>query len=224
MKYESKCKKCFITIGAAIHLLFALIIGCMFAVWLGNAYEIQDEWQDSVNCDMEDCDVIFYDHLPQLYFPAQYSPDDLEDARKYMQEIVDDCGVDQDCYKPGNRFSLIYALSGTTMLLLALNSCFMLCGTCSYWVRSLTAGCGGLCSCLNFAAIITTGVFRYNSWGKLSALCEGPSKYDDDVNKLSDDWTVQGDAYIITGLWACQIIFLCTYCCFIGFTGWPSKE
>ena len=46
MKYESKCKKCCITISAAIHLVFALIIGGMFAAWLGNAYKIQDEWKD----------------------------------------------------------------------------------------------------------------------------------------------------------------------------------
>ena len=87
MKYESKCKKSCITIGAAIHLLFALIIGGWLATWLGNAFKIQEEWEDSVDCDIVDCDVIFYDHLPEFYFPDYYSPDDLEEAQKYIYEI-----------------------------------------------------------------------------------------------------------------------------------------
>jgi hypothetical protein len=93
----------------------------------------------------------------------------------------------------GNRFSKIYAFSGVTMILLALNSFCMLFGSCSYHVRGLTTICGALFSILNLAAIITTGVFRFNSWGKLSALCQGPSLYDiDDDGKLdlSSDWTV----------------------------------
>jgi hypothetical protein len=93
----------------------------------------------------------------------------------------------------GNRFSKIYAFSGVTMILLALNSFCMLFSSCSYHVRGLTTICGALFSILNLAAIITTGVFRFNSWGKLSALCQGPSLYDiDDDGKLdlSNDWTV----------------------------------
>ena len=46
MKYESKCKKCCIYIGAVIHLAFALIIGLIFAVWAVNAYKITDEVKD----------------------------------------------------------------------------------------------------------------------------------------------------------------------------------
>merc|ERR1739844_778110 len=142
---------------------------------------------------------------------------------KYIYEIWDDCGADEDCFKPGNRFSLIYALSGITMLLLALNSCFMLCGACSYHVRGLTACCGGLCSCLNFAAIITTGVFRYNSWGKLSALCEGPTLYDDDADDFSKLGLLAGwlvgrlVGWLVgwlVGCYSCCCSCSCSCCCF----------
>ena len=61
MEYETKCKKCCIFIGAAIHLVFAVIIGAIFVAWLNNAMVIQNDWKDSVDCDKVDCDVNFYD-------------------------------------------------------------------------------------------------------------------------------------------------------------------
>ena len=122
-----------------------------------------------------------------------YDSDDMEDAQKYFKDIMENCGDDADCLNAGNRYSKIYVFSCVTMFLLALNSFCMLFSSCSYHVRGLTTICGALLSILNFAAIITTGVFRFNSWGKLSALCQGPSLYDVDDDgdlKLSDDWTV----------------------------------
>ena len=166
-------------------------------------------------CDLFDCDVNYYDNAPMTYLsnqllpqssfaqelgpehfqntPDYYSSDDLEDAKKYAKDIAENCGDDTDCLKTGNRFSKIYAFSGVTMILLALNSIGMLFGSCSYHVRGLTTICGALFSILNFAAIITAGVFRFNSWGKLSALCQGPTRYevdDEGALSLSDEWTV----------------------------------
>ena len=117
----------------------------------------------------------------------------MKDAEMYYNDIKDNCGNDTDCLNAGNRFSIIYALSGVSMILLAFNSIGMLFGSCSYHVRGLTTICGALFSILNFAAIITAGVFRFNSWGKLSALCQGPTRYevdDDGALSLSDEWTV----------------------------------
>ena len=77
------------------------------------------------------------------------------------------------------------------MLLLAANSILMIIGAWNFHARALAGTCGSLCCCLNLASIITTGVFRFNSWGKLSMLCNGASKFDDDADPpLSDDRTV----------------------------------
>ena len=92
-----------------------------------------------------------------------------------------------ECAPSGNRFNVIYILSGVTMLLLAANSALMILGAWSFHARGLAGCCGSLCCCLNLAAIITTGVFRYNNWGSLSALCNGGSKYVDDSSLLSTD-------------------------------------
>ena len=42
LKNETKCKRRCITIGAIIHLVLALLIGVVFAVWFANVYKIQD--------------------------------------------------------------------------------------------------------------------------------------------------------------------------------------
>ena len=108
------------------------------------------------------------------------------------------------------------------MLLLAINSCCMLAGTWVLQARLMAGVCGCCCCCLNLAAIITIGVFRFNAWGKLSALCEGPSKFENDDGgtlNLSDDHTVANDASLILGLWVCQMIWCCTNCCHSGVAG-----
>ena len=197
MKNESACKKLCIAIGSGIHLAFAAIVGIIFAVWLINANNINGM---SENFGVND-DVNIYDTLPALYIMDQesyttnpytyYSKDNWSDAMEYWVDIEKDCADDiSSCMEHGNRFSVIYALSGVTMLLLAANSALMILGAWSFHARGLAGCCGSLCCCLNLASIITTGVFRFNHWGKLSMLCEGGSKYVSDDELLSDDRTV----------------------------------
>ena len=160
----------------------------------------------------------YYLNSGMISYGSNYS-----DAKDLVNDIDDACGSDTDCFEDGNRFSIIYALCGTTMLLLAANSALMILGAWSFHARGLAGCCGSLCCCLNFAAIVTTGVFRYNNWGQLSALCENcPSKYDD-TNGLNDDRTISGDAALITGLWICQMIFCCTNCCHTGYAAKPTE-
>ena len=98
------------------------------------------------------------------------------------------------------------------MMLLACNSGLMFAGTW-YVSARLWAGIGNCCyCCLNLACIITIACIRFNSWGKLSALCDGPSKYNNDELVLSNEHTVASDASLILGLWVCQMIWFCTYC------------
>ena len=89
------------------------------------------------------------------------------------------CGEDENsCWDDGNRWSIVYTLGAITMLLLAVNSVILILGAWSFHMRSLSACCASLCTCLNLGAIVTIGVFRFNTFGKFSALCTGPAKYD----------------------------------------------
>ena len=217
MKDESPGKKCCLAISSGIHLCYAFIAGILLCVWWGNQSSIADVYNGNGN---------FYDQLPSYYYMntalrAEYYRD-ADKASEYWADIEADCGTydaDDECWYEGNRFSTIFAFAGTTMMLLALNSCCMLAGTWHVQSRLLAGLCGCCCCCLNVACIITTGAFSFNSWGKLSALCNGPSKYDDDGLTLSDKATVASDTALILGLWACSIIYCCTNCCHFMIAG-----
>ena len=86
-------------------------------------------------------------------------------------------------------------------MLSAVNTLLMLVGTWIMPARLWAGMLGCCCCCLNIACIITVAVFRFNAWGSLSTLCDGPSKYNDDGLNLSADHTVSGDAALILGLW-----------------------
>ena len=196
-----------------IHLAFAGIVGIIFAAWWGNQNKVENVYDGDGN---------FYDALPGYYYyhsdeyRNQYYGSNLDEATGYINDIVEDCGeldITDSCWNQGNRFSVVYAFAATTMILLAVNSALMIAGAWVVSARLCASCCGCLCCCLNFASIITTGVFRFNSWGKLSAICEGPSYYDKGFLPLSDDRTVSGDATLIVWLWVCQMIFCCTHCC-----------
>ena len=227
MKHESQCKKCCIAIGSIVHLLFAGCVGLVYCLWWRNVNQIQS-WAME-NCTGSECDdpPTLYDIGPLTYFADGSSNfSDYTQATIYYADLTSECGSDatDSCWTNGNRWSVVYALCGITMLLLAVNSALMILGAWSFHARGLAACCGSLCCCLNLSAIITTGVFRYNTWGNFSALCTGASKYDDmDAVDLNSDRTYESDAAVITGLWICQMIFCLTNCCHTGYAGKPTE-
>ena len=180
---------------------------------------------------MYDVYPVFYYQIPserQQYF----SSDNLDEASELFNDLLDQCGStpvlnmpdwSQECWQDGNRWSVIYSLCGVTILLLAANSALMFFGAWSFHARGLAACCGSLCCCLNLAAIILTGIFRYRTFGQFTALCDGGSKYVDSLDTLSDERTYAGDALLITILWVCQMVFCLTSCCHLTYSGKPSQ-
>ena len=229
--HETQCKKCCIAFGSMVHLAFAGAIGIIFALWWSNA----NQWNAIKNeyCERDSCDAMIYNMGPLIYWysdkfkATNYYGDNIKTADSYVNDLIDQCGLDHQssCWYEGNRWSIVYALCCSTMLLLAVNSGLMVIGAWSLHARGLAACCGSVCCCLNVAAIVTTGVFRYNTWGLLSALCDGPNKYEGEENgqlTISDDRTYSGDATLITALWICQMVFCCTSCCHMGYSGKPT--
>ena len=149
-----------------------------------------------------------YDIYPAAYYNlgSDYFSD-YDQATEYWITIGVDCGLsdyDVSCWQDGNRWSVVYGFGGVVMVMLALNSAVMIAGAWNHHARGLSLACGGLCSCLNLAAIITIGVFRFNTWGLFSALCTGGSHYDSSKSSgLSDSHTYSGDAGLIIVLWLC---------------------
>ena len=76
--------------------------------------------------------------------------------------------------------------------------------------------------CVNFAAIITTAVFRFNTMGRFAALSLCPSKYEKPFDYatrtqirsgLSDEHTYESDAHLIFLLWITQLFLCFLNCC-----------
>lgn len=160
--------------------------------------------------------------MEQVYFT------DWSQAQAYVQDLNDHCGgpvsESNDCWTRGNRWSLVYALCSMTMLFLAANAALMIFGTWSFFARGLSGCCGTLCCCLNFAAIITTAVLRFNTYGQLSAICTGPTKYVASGPDIVDNSrTFETDAAVILGLWIAQMVFCCSNCCHMAFSGKPVE-
>ena len=119
------------------------------------------------------------------------------------------------------------------MLGLATANVLQAIGAFQYHSRMIGVCFGCLLGCLNFAAIVTTGVFRFNTMGKYAALSTTPSKYDNQpfdyskrvmiTSSLSDDRTYESDADVITFLWIAQMTLFVFNCCASGGLYYPKK-
>ena len=147
-----------------------------FCSWLAKSKKIKTitrytdliEQVSSDNCS-EDSDNFFNSrfYLSPLT-SANWS--DVTEATTLKTNIADDCGTDSDCYTDGCRWSVIFAFCGISLAMMACNNCILLAGAWNFHTRAFGACCASLLCCVNFSAIITTGVFRYNNWGSLAAL------------------------------------------------------
>lgn len=169
---------------------------------------------------------------------------DWDEAKSLMADIVDDCKQYEKirakdgvkfavCYHndyKGCRWSKIYLLNGVTKLIIAFNCILSIIGIWSFPIRALASCCGTLICCLTTAAIITTGVFRFNTWGKLAALNLGSTKYSGGNFNITDtaieipvddSRTYSSDGEMILITWIFMMV-LCLASCFnLGFASRP---
>ena len=98
-----------------------------------------------------------------------------KDDSSFAELEADVLAYSEEEVNKGSRFSVIYAFCGVTFALLGASNLCMIIGVWSLYAR-FAGMCLGCCfGCVNLAAIITTGVFRFNSMGKLAALSLTPS-------------------------------------------------
>ena len=116
------------------------------------------------------------------------------------------------------------------MIIIACNAILQLVGTWNYKARAVSSCFASVLTCLNISAIITTGVFRFNTVGKWAALSLTPSKYEKPfdlstgtmiVSSLSDEHTYNTDGKLIVWLWISQILFCCSHSCMTAYSAKP---
>ena len=126
MEMEPPAQKVRLVIGTMFHFLAAGAIGGLFLAWMVNVNNIQAEYETlCANGELAQCsnsDTILYDVL------FDYGPfTDTDQANSLRLTIMDDCN--EECQQLGCRWSIIYTLSGFTMVLYAAFDLIMCIGT-----------------------------------------------------------------------------------------------
>lgn len=76
----------------------------------------------------------------------------------------------------GSKWSVVFEFNGVLYMLITFNAVLMIIGVYLIWLRLISICCNCLFGCINFAAIITTAVFRFRPMGRLCALSTGAVK------------------------------------------------
>ena len=95
----------------------------------------------------------------------------------------------------------------------------MMIGIISHRSRLIGIVCSTLISCVHLASIITTGIFRFSTMGKLSAL----SKMQTDP-KLQDSHTYSDVGSLIVWLWVLQMLLYLSHCVHVGYAAKPHGD
>ena len=172
---------------------------------------------DGGNVSCED----FKDRVYDLMFWA--GPwDDEDQLNEYGQDLED---WDAGKVALGSRFSVVYAFCGITFIMIATANLCISIGAYNLQARMLGGCCGCCFGCINFAALITTAVFRFNTMGSLAAISKTPTKYVGEGNVIaSDDTTYMTDASTILALWVVQMLACVCSCCVSMFLNKPPSQ
>ena len=213
---ERNAKKTRFAIVATLFIAFFFSIGVLFFVKYRNAVKINDKLcpEDPHLCSMVG------DNLYDVGFLLWGEWTDDDEAYQYLLDID---SYSDEKYAQGSRFTLIYLMGGSFAFSLAVYYFLMLlarfcCHKClsSVGVLGTSAIQGG-----NIGVLVATGIYRFNSMGKLAALSTCPAQYDESATfenyYLSDSRTYADESMIVTVLWSSQIVFFAGHCLYIGF-------
>ena len=217
MATEPKCKKLTIVLWAIIHLGISAVIIAFEFMRQDNVRDVQNDFEDICTTEPAkfpntcsfDNDVVYYDVA--WYDTPSDKYTDLSKAKEYYKELEDNC--DTDCLEAGNRWSTIFVFTGTTLIFVAVVHVVLIIGIISHRSRIIGIIVSTVVSCVHLASIITTGVFRFNTMGKLSALSQMQTDPKDQNSK-----TYESVATLIVWLWVLQMLLCVSHCVHVGYS------
>ena len=141
-------------------------------------------------------------------------------AAQLKTEIND---LDDNKFAKGSRFTELYLIGGIIGLLLALSYLLMIVSrfVLSKVLASMGFISGQLLWSFKLFFIVTTGMMRFSSMGKLASLSTCPTSYDQSVGfddyYVEDSRTYADDAEFITMIWAFSMAAFLVHCFYVGF-------
>ena len=213
MEAESPARKLSYMIQGIVWTILFATMGGIYLSYMVNANNWDDYGSSELGVDN------FYDDM--FWGGLDYTSAEVIELRAEVLEW------DTDKYDLGSRYSVIYAFCGVTFVMIAVANCCISIGAYNLQARMLGGCCGCCFGCVNFSALITTAVFRFNAMGKLAALSTTPTKYEGVSEReviASDDTTYETDASTILALWIVQLLACVCSCCVAGFLNKPPSQ
>lgn len=205
------------TVILVMGVIIASIMLVFGSLYLARAANV-DSWDRSMG-DRGDATGHIYDTYPLTQCKEYF---DMEMVTILKSEIAAFC--DDDCvHVDGTRWSVIFTLNGVSLILLSFAFTLIAVGSRVFYARLLGVCLNCLTSCLHFAAIVVTAVYRFDNKGRLAMNCLDASTFEGEGEPLSDSWTFQKDGELITTLWACQLLVVFFICC-IGLSPLRMKK
>ena len=143
--------------------------------------------------------------LVENYDIQYYNGSFVDDAAAKALNDTLSASCDDECYKRGCQWSIVYALAGFTLVLLAANAILLVLGGWIYRARMLGLFCHNFLNVFLLASLITTHRYRYRDQGKLAALSTMPSRTIS-TTEYDPNWTYQNDADWIEKFWVLQLV------------------
>ena len=235
-KYEST----FLKIAKALSALFTAIVP---AVLLGyfihrrnNVNEIQDNCTALVNATLLNTTAtdlycgnstlydwnIDWDGDAGFYRHGNWT--DVVQADEYIR-LLGNC--DAECRSIGTKWSMVYILCYAVMIIIMLQGLLLTLGV--WWFPARLTGMimQTFCAFTLFGAMVTTAVFRFNTYGKLAALSLSPIHvtHDEDGNVMLDtERTYNDDGTLLLRLWVVTLLFVVAQCCLGCFAAAPPTQ
>ena len=205
-----------LAIWAMLQAILGIVVTIIYFVETAKVNDVQGIYQDECDsgvyyyiCQYRYSDITYYDI--GFYVTPLDDWTDLKQALTYIDDLEgesEEDACDQDCQEAGCRWSKIFLFNGITVLfLVVIHVGFQIGIHFKYQFRLLGWILFSLISAVHLAAIVTTGVFRFNTMGKLAALSLQPTNPQDD-----DSQTYSAAATLITWLWSLQIILFISHC------------
>ena len=145
---------------------------------------------------------------------------DTRQALEYIADLEEEYGMSAEVSDLSCKWSVVYKFCGITFIMIAANSLLNTLGAFNFQSRQLAGVCGCCLGCLNLASVITTGVFRFRTQGKLASLSEVPNWYDSSANfeglPLSDSNDYVTDGILLSWIFGWQLSLCCASCCIFG--------
>ena len=181
MEIESKPRKIWLAIQSVVQMVFYSAAAVIYFLLLANANKINELYCDGnstrLNPDNENQNLAgacaisdsgnAYDQIP--LFCKNYL--DIDDNKQYVYDLlasIQNLENSDKAKQIGTNFTLIYLFCGMTFILLAVTQLILLASIWNLYARIVGVISSCIFTMLNFAAIVTTGVFRFSDYGKLA--------------------------------------------------------